>query len=206
MTAEGVTGASPAAPSDPEALRQKRRFRSCVVAFLISAAAVAGVPVTVGLVGLFRHRAEERIVRQLRAYRDAQYAYHREDRDGDKRTEYARTAQDLLALQDLPDEVRKLVDAGFAAARGAKGQPRDGYLYLEMKTVFGVPINWEGEFAICATPAEYGRAGRKTYILKTDGDVWARDLGRSEFVEDFPMDVSGKGWEKWGAAPPKDKE
>jgi hypothetical protein len=201
MPADDAASDTPAAPADAEQFRQKRRFRNCVTAFLILAAVVVGVPVTIGLVAVLRHRAEERIVKQLRAYRDAQYAYHREDRDGDKRTEYARTAKDLLILKDLPAEIAKLVDEGFAAARGANGQPRDGYLYLEMKTVFGVPINWEGEFAICATPAVYGKTGRKTYILKTDGDVWAQDLGKSEFVEDFPMDVSGKGWEKWGVVP-----
>ncbi len=181
--------------------RRRRRFRGCVLAFAVAAAAVVGVPVTVGLVGHLRQRAEERIARQLRACRDAQYAYHREDRDGDKQLEYARTARDLLALKDLSGDAAALVDEGFAAARGASGRPRDGYLYLEMKTVFGVAINWDGEFAICATPAEYGKSGRKTYIMKTDGDVWAQDLGRSEFVEDFPMDVSGKGWAKHGAVP-----
>jgi len=190
---------------EPEQARARRRFTGCIAAFLVLAAAIAAVPITLGTIDHFRKRAERRIVSRLHAYRDAQYAYHGKDRDNDGRPEYARDYSELVSFEAGPEksppsaeggEEKVRVDQAFAAARGERGEPLHGYLFREMRTIWGIPINWDGDFAICAAPAKYGETGRKTYIMKTDGEVWAKDPGKSRLLRDFPNDAEAKGWKK----------
>ena len=175
---------------------EKRRLLRLLAVFAAVGAVVVGVPLTIGIVQARRQAAEDRIVAQLRAYQDAQYAWHREGREGASKLRYVQDYTRLVDFKDAPEAARKLLDPAFAAARGADGAPKHGCRYREMCTIFGSAINWDGDFAICATPAVYGKTGRKTYIMKTDGDVWAKDLGKSEFVSDFPSGVEGAGWQK----------
>jgi hypothetical protein len=192
-----------------EAGGDRRRFVTCAVAFAISAAVVVGIPVGVGLHGYFRARAEERLAKVLKDYGRAQTIYHGEDRDGDRKNEYCRDYTKLTEFEETvpPSEddddsekprKRKLVGEEFAAARGKEGKPYLGYVFREMRTIWNIPINWEGDYAICATPAEYGETGRKTYVMKTDGDVWSKDLGESRLLRDYPRDLEEGGWKKFG--------
>ncbi len=64
-----------------------------------------------------------------------------------------------------------------------------------MKTIGGKKINWVDDYALCATPAKYGVTGRRTFIINTSGTVWGKDLGKSEFVKDFPAKPQTQGWE-----------
>jgi len=184
-----------AARSGPEP-SEKRRLLRLLAVFAAVGAVVVGVPLVYGIVQARRAAAEARIVGQLRAYKEAQYAWHREGREGSAKLRYVQDYTRLVDFKDAPEAARKLVDPAFAAARGADGAPKHGCRYREMRTIFGSAINCDGDFAICATPAVYGKTGRKTYIMKTDGDVWAKDLGKSEFVSDFPSGVEGAGWQK----------
>jgi hypothetical protein len=45
-------------------------------------------------------------------------------------------------------------------------------------------------------PLKYGGRSKRTFIVSTDGVVWHKDLGRSEFVTDFPADPAAEGWHK----------
>ena len=175
---------------------EKRRFRRLLLIFAALAVVVLGVPLVYGIVNELRLAAEARIVAQLQAYKEAQYAWHREGREGASKLRYVEDLAKLVEFKDAPEAARKLLDAAFAAARGADGAPKHGCQYREMRTIFGNAINWDGDFAICATPAGYGQGGRKTYLMKTDGDVWAKDLGKSEFVTDFPSGIESAGWVK----------
>jgi Protein of unknown function (DUF2950) len=195
--------------SNGEPARRKKRFRSCAAAFLVLTALIIGTPVTIGLVTYYRQRAEEQFVEVFRNYGRAQGVYHGRDRDGDKKLEYCRRLGGLVDVEkqlsgnDVPPETPvkerpPLVSSELAAARGSKGQPFRGYLFLEMNSIWKIDINWEGDFALCAIPAEYGKTGRKTYIMKTDGDVYWKDLGESQFLKNYPQDLEGKGWTKFG--------
>jgi hypothetical protein len=186
---------------------QDRRFKSCVIFFLIASAVIVGVPVTIGLVGYYRARADADFAEIFKRYNRAQTAYHSRDRDGDKKKEYARKISLLVGIekQDAKGnekgesgEEKPLVSPELAAARGADGKPFRGYLFLEMRTIWKIPINWEGDFAICATPARYGESGKRTWIMKTDGDIWWKDLGKAEFLKDYPQDLEEAGWTRFG--------
>jgi hypothetical protein len=82
----------------------------------------------------------------------------------------------------------------FAAAHGPQGTPLNGYRFQELKTLGGKPIDWKQAFALLATPARYGGARRRTFVVLTDGSVYGKDLGKSEFLEDFPADPAAAGW------------
>ncbi|HOX08274.1 MAG TPA: DUF2950 family protein [Planctomycetota bacterium] len=185
-----------------EVVGEWRRFRRIFLVFAALGAVMIGVPLAMGIVRYRREAAEARIVEQLRAYNKVQGAWHSKARAGSSKLRYCDDLAKLVDLAEAPEEARKLVDAAFAAARGSDGTPKDGYRYREMRTIFGAPINWDGDFAICATPAVYGETGRKTYLHKTDGDVWEKDLGKSEFLTDFPTNIEGAGWKKSGDRKP----
>jgi len=131
----------------------------------------------------------------LRAYCSAQAMFHRNDWDADGKLEYA-TPYTLLDTQpDGNGQPIRLIDAGMTAASGTAGSPRNGYLYRDMKTIAGAPIDWVTEYAFCAIPAQYGRTGRRTFIVTTNGTVYGKDLGsKTAFVDDYPADPQGSGW------------
>jgi len=186
-------------PSDQlraEAVGEWRRFRRIFLIFALLGLVIIGIPLVYGILNERRMAAEARIVAQLRAYNKVQQAWHGKARAGSSKLRYAEDLAKLADLADAPEDARKLVDAAFAAARGPDGAPKDGYLYREMRTIFGAPINWDGDYAVCATPAVYGKTGKKTYLHKTDGDVWEKDLGKSDFLTDFPTNIEGAGWKK----------
>jgi hypothetical protein len=113
-----------------------------------------------------------------------------------------------LQLCHANQVVLKQRDGAFAkniAGGGSEG----GYCFADMETIAGKPIDWRRDFALCAVPATYGRTGSRTFVVKTDGRVWARDLGadlylleapllanrdRPHFVADFPADPEAEGW------------
>jgi hypothetical protein len=129
-----------------------------------------------------------------RAYCAAQIFFRREDWDSDGVLEYADDLSKLHSTVGKDGQAVQFLDEAFAVARGPAGLPKRGYLYMEMRTVAGRPVDWSSEFALCAAPAKYGRHTRFVLIMKTDERVWAKDLGSSEFVTDFPADPPGAGW------------
>jgi hypothetical protein len=140
-----------------------------------------------------RTSLETNAVGCCRAYCEAQTMYHRNDWDNDGRLSYAHpfpkldeTNRDGCGLQ--------LTDGAFAAAT-SPNTPKHGYWFRDMETIAGRSIDWTKDFALCAMPAVYGRTGYRVFIVKTDGTTWAKDLGRSDFVADFPADPAAAGWQ-----------
>jgi hypothetical protein len=82
----------------------------------------------------------------------------------------------------------------MAAAVGATGKPWDGYLFKDMASIGTVKIDWINDYACCATPAKYGGETRLTFIVCTNGTVFCKDLGKSQFVLDYPADPAAAGW------------
>ena len=109
--------------------------------------------------------------------------------------DYCHPYSQLYTRKDRDGQPMMLIDRAFAVARGKGGIPHHGYLFEDMETIAGKPINWVVDYALCGTPDLYGRPARRTFIVKTDGVVWGKDLGRSEFVKDFPADPEAEGWE-----------
>ncbi|MHC4916718.1 MAG: DUF2950 family protein [Planctomycetota bacterium] len=140
-------------------------------------------------------RAETSAVGRLRTYLSAQAIYRREDRDGDGKPEYAKPYP-LLRDRNGPGGLPlNLISAEFAAARGPEGRPLDGYRFSDAVRLGGEPVDWSRDCGLCAAPAVYGKTGVRTFIVATDGTVWGKDLGGSEFVKDLPADPAADGWE-----------
>ncbi len=162
--------------------------------------AVLGVLAILGAVGALafswyvRRQREKRVVGLVRGYCSAQTMFKRNDWDQNGILEYA---PDYTVLSTQPDAAGTpidLIDSAFAAARGENGIPRHGYLFLDMQTIAGVAVDWVNDYALCAAPADYGHPFTRTYIVATNGTVFWKDLGRSEFVTDYPANPTLAGW------------
>ena len=132
-------------------------------------------------------RPEVGAVQAMRRYAEAQNAYHKTDWNGDGKYTYAKTLKELSDARLIPEEM--------AAASGPNGKPYNGYLYLELKTVGGVPINWVDDFALCAIPAKYGKDGYRTFVVATHETIFGFDQGpKTDFVRDHPQNPTAAGW------------
>jgi hypothetical protein len=122
---------------------------------------------------------EKAVVSPLREYARAQVASMKGSPVSDKAPngEYA-------------SDYRRFVPPLWALSEGKLAY----YRLKECQTIGGQSVNWKKDFALCAAPIKYGWGTRRTFIIMTDGVVWAKDLGRSEFVADFPADPAKEGW------------
>jgi Protein of unknown function (DUF2950) len=134
------------------------------------------------------------VVDRMRSYCSAQTMYKRNDWDGDSTMEYAAPYATLCAQLDTDGTQIQLIDSAFAAATGSKGTPTHGYLFKDMKTIAGKPIDWTNDYAMCAIPAIYGRTGYRTFIVATDGTIYGKDIADGAFVDDYPADPTAAGW------------
>ncbi len=162
-----------------------------------------GVLVILGAIGALafswyvRRQREREVVGLMWSYAEAQVMYHRNDWVGSGTLgvlEYATPYTLLNTQNDNTGTPIDLVDSTFAAARGEDGIPKHGYLFMDMNAIGGVVFNWVDDFGLCATPAYYGRAYRRTFIVCTNGTVFYKDLGESRFVTDYPADPTAAGW------------
>jgi hypothetical protein len=128
-----------------------------------------------------------------RAYAEAQNMFKRHDWDKDGKFTYACPFTLLYTTLDENGQPIQLIDGALAQAT-SPNSTKHGYYFGEPKTIDDWPIDWEKDFALCATPAVYGRTGFSTFVITTDGRVWGKDLGRSELVDDFPADPRQAGW------------
>ncbi len=101
----------------------------------------------------------------------------------------------LRTLKEPDGQPACLISQPFTAAEGPEGVPHHGYLFWDLKTIGGKPIDWVDDYGLCATPAKYGVTGRRTFIVDSRGTVWGKDLGESRFVTDYPLDPKAAGWE-----------
>jgi len=146
-----------------------------------------------GPFGAARARAfETNAVGSCRAYCAAQVMFHRNDWDADGVLEYAARFPLLATTPDGAGNAIQLLDKAFAQATTPR-RPRHGYFFVEMTALFGDKIDWVNDHALCAVPAEYGRTGRLTLIICTDGTVFQKDTGGMP-VFDYPKDPAADGW------------
>jgi hypothetical protein len=171
--------------------------RIFVVLLLLGVVAAAAYFTLVPM--LVRHHpistSETNAVAALRGYLRAQVRYRREDRDGDGKPEYAKPYPLLRDRKGPGGQPLNLISAGLAAARGEEGTPFHGYRFADAVRLGGKPVDWSRDCGLCASPAVYGKTGVRTFIVSTDGLVWSKDLGGSEFVKDFPSDPAAAGWQ-----------
>jgi hypothetical protein len=132
-------------------------------------------------------------MRSCQAYAKAQATYHRNAWAKDDKLTYATPFNLLNTQRDSTGKPIMLLHSAIASAMSPSG-PRHGYYFADMETIDGKPIDWAKDFALCVMPARYGRTGYQVFIVKTDGVVWCQDLGKSEFVSDFPADPAAAGW------------
>lgn len=86
-----------------------------------------------------------------------------------------------------------------------KLSPKDGYwfglmmYYNDGKEKHAYDTNYSrNHFAFVAVPAEYGNTGKKTFIMNEDGNIYWKDLGKSEYIDTYPgPDPTKHGWVLW---------
>ena len=137
-------------------------------------------------------RNELDVIEAMRAYRDAQFDYAKNDEDGDNVLEYAQKLvstdgrhDGLYWAEDASGEVSPLGPLfGDETPHGewlgyhyriltAQGPSAPGGAY---DYVLG--DNMTRGFALVAWPAEYGKTGIMTFTISQDGLVFQRDLGK----------------------------
>ena len=161
---------------------------------MISIIAAIAIPSLLAARSASRVSSETAAVGSCRAYAGSQTIYHRNDWDHDGRLSYAHPFTLMSTCVDgTAGGSIRLLDEAFAAASSPK-TPKHGYWFKDMETLGGRPIDWSNDFALCAMPAKYGGARRRTFLVSTAGTVWGKDLGKSGFVADFPADPAAAGW------------
>jgi len=135
-----------------------------------------------------RQRAlETNAVGSMRAYCSAQ-SMCRSGTGDLPYADYCHPYTELVTRKGRDGKPMELIAPEHAAARGPQGSPYHGYLFDDLRTIDGEPIDWLNDYGLCATPARYGVTGRRTFIVDTRGFVWGKDLGKSGFVKDYPSE------------------
>ena len=138
-------------------------------------------------------RNELDVMQALRAYRDAQFEYANEDRDGDRVLEYA---QKLISTDGKHDGLYWAEDdSGQISPLGplfGDDKPKGDFLGYHYKILTGQGTSAPGGaydyrlgdnmtrgFGLVAWPAEYGKSGVMTFTISQDGMIFERDLGKN---------------------------
>lgn len=155
----------------------------------------------------------------LRQVCEAERNWRRDDADGNALPDY--WTGDWSGFNRLPGADGRPADRmepEIAAADGAPmeglgappvARPYKGYWFRAMEKADGKPLATDGPdadgyarenlraFAFVAWPAEHGVSGKRTFMVREDGTVWARefDAGTPPPLE-WPADPAGAGWAK----------
>lgn len=135
---------------------------------------------------------ETNVVGSCRAYCSAQTMFKRNDWDGNGVLEYAPNFGMLYTTPDGNGDAINLIDKRMKNATSPK-TAKHGYFFVDMKTIAGKAIDWVNDYGICAVPASYGKTGRRTFIVCTNGTVFGKDTG-GQPVFDYPANPPGAGW------------
>ena len=102
------------------------------------------------------------------------------------------------------DKAGALPDGTKLTALGPPA-PISGYWFVAVEKAVdekGVAVRYDAgqgrassSFGVCAYPAEYGKGGRRTFILNEANVVWAKDLA-GKAVDVFPLNPASEGWKK----------
>jgi type II secretory pathway pseudopilin PulG len=164
---------------------------------LLAVVMVLGIVAAIAIPSLLAARRatlETNAVGSMRTYANAQVMFHKNDWDGDKVLTYAPSFRALNTTLDATKAPIQLIDSVFAGAN-SPATPKHGYYFTDMKTIGGKSIDWKNDFALCASPAIYGRTGYRTFIVSTNGTVFGKDLGAGASPPtDFPADPMAEFW------------
>lgn len=117
-----------------------------------------------------------------KTFAEAEEYYRREDWDHDGILEYAPSMKTLFTDSSL-------LSASFANAEGdpGRGLPFSGYCFKVLKrqgpSAIGgarshvVNGNMTLGYALVAYPAEYGKTGRRTFMINNNGTIYMKDFG-----------------------------
>ena len=162
-----------------------------VVAIIAIVAAIA-IP---SLLAARRTTLETNSVGSCRAYAEAQVMFHRNDWDADLMLEYALPYTLLNTQIDGAGLPIDLIDSAFAMAAGVGAPPKHGYIFGDIASIGGVPINWVDDYGLSGIPSTYRRTGYRSFIINTQGTVFGMDQGPGgTFVPDYPNNPSLAGW------------
>src|ERR1043166_7178419 len=147
----------------------------------------------------------------LRTVATAEADFQSNDRDGNKKNDF--WVGDVAGLRTLKVEGQELqlIEISVAQADAFPLGPsgvrtsKSGYWYATIpKAPDGKPYaqTVDGKtdyrnpaaFAACAWPAEYGSAGKLTFIVNEDKAAFKKDLGKGERVQQWPADPKAEGW------------
>ncbi len=135
---------------------------------------------------------EPNAIGSCRAYCSAQTMFHRNDWERNGILEYAPNFGLLFATLDFNGNAINLIDRRMKNAVAPKAE-KHGYFFLDMQTIAGKAIDWSNDYGLCAVPAKYGKTGRRTFIVCTNGTVFGKDTG-GQPVFDYPANPPAKGW------------
>jgi hypothetical protein len=131
----------------------------------------------------------------LKMYAAGQAMYRRLDLDGDGKASYASQLPSMHRAKDSSGNPIGLLRDEMVAAYGPNGTPNYGYVFLEMKTIAGKPIDWSKDYALCALPSPRRGSWTPTLIISTSGKIYSKDQGKDgTFVDDFPANPTAAGW------------
>jgi prepilin-type N-terminal cleavage/methylation domain-containing protein len=143
-----------------------------VVAIIAIIAAIA-IP---SLLAARRATLETNAVGSCRTYANAQVMYHKNVWPLQTVNRYAQNFWNLNDQVDNTGAKIQLIDAAFAAAKVSTA-PKHGYWFQDLATFSnGQNIDFVNEFALSAAPAVYARTGYRTFIVSTNGTVFAQDI------------------------------
>lgn len=128
---------------------------------------------------------EDAAVAAMRLYCTSQVVFVK------KKHKYASNMPELHSTKGADGKPLELVSKEMSEAYGERPIPWKGYVFREMQTIGGKKIDWSQDFALCATPAEYGKTGKLTFIVTIDELVLAKDLGKAQLLTDFPAQKEG---------------
>lgn len=157
----------------------------------------------------------------LKTLASAEADFRANDRDNNRLQDFWTADVSGLYRVETADGAIRLIEASVAAAdakpcvpldkAGAlpdgtklallgKGAPKAGYRYVALQKDAEARYD-EGKgranarFGFCAYPAEYGKSGRRSFLLNENNTIFAKDTGGKP-VEAFPQDPAREGWKK----------
>ncbi|MDI6788636.1 MAG: DUF2950 family protein, partial [Planctomycetota bacterium] len=104
---------------------------------------------------------------------------------------------DAAPLPAIPNKIASLE---------GKPTPKNGYFFRAMTTdetgnpynqneVNGVKAANSSKYAFCAYPAEYGKTGRKTFIVNQEGSIYSKDTGGQAVLQWPASNPVTAGWQ-----------
>jgi prepilin-type N-terminal cleavage/methylation domain-containing protein len=173
---------------------------------LMIVVAIIAIIAAIAIPSLLRSRMaanETAAAAGCKAFAEAEEIYRRTDYDADGLLEYSPTIGGANSLVDkvAGDSALGLLDKTFAAAEGAAGSPKAGYLYAVLNSQGAAAtggarayIDARGNmtlgYACCAVPGAWDGTGRNSFMINNNGTIFQKDTGNSVIQVSFNPDTT----------------